>query len=422
MTMKNASCGTPPIAHIIISRTGLDEKGFRLRVNSVRRMNAKGLQELDAAHPVLLLLLFCCHIACLTRYVCRCSRLVLAGNPSWGASDFTTLSMSTISASRLAAVRHLLSRGVGGRPLAALIVTSQDAHQSEYVSARDERRAWLSGFTGSAGTAVVTMDEALLWTDGRYHLQASRQLDGAWTLMKQRMPGVPEPEEWLAANLPRGSLVGIDPFLVSANDVRRWRAALTAAKKEQAIVPTAQNLVDAAWATEPAAPQPPPPASAVRPLGLEYAGVPAAEKIAALRRVMEARNAGAVVVSALDEVAWLFNIRGADVDFNPVVTAYGLVTQSSAALYIGGARVTPDVAAHLGASPAPGSASAAAATTIRPYGAILTDVAALAAEFAGAPSSASHADEPTRRIWMDPAKVVHPTSYIPNPQIGRAHV
>ena len=112
------------------------------------------------------------------------------------------------------------------RPLAAYIVPSRDQHNSEYIAARDERRAFVSGFTGSAGVAVVTADKALLWTDGRYHAQAEAEMDHNWTLIKEGLPEAPSQGEWLCANLDPGSAVGVDPFLMAQTEYASLSAKL----------------------------------------------------------------------------------------------------------------------------------------------------------------------------------------------------
>ena len=110
--------------------------------------------------------------------------------------------------------------------MAAYIVPSRDQHNSEYIAARDERRAFVSGFTGSAGVAVVTADKALLWTDGRYHAQAEAEMDHNWTLIKEGLPEAPSQGEWLCSNLDPGSAVGVDPFLMAQTEYASLRAKL----------------------------------------------------------------------------------------------------------------------------------------------------------------------------------------------------
>lgn len=204
-------------------------------------------------------------------------------------------------------------------PIQAYIVPSADAHGSEYIAACDARRAFISGFDGSEGTAVITMKDAALWTDGRYFLQAEKQLDNNWILMKDAIPGTPTQGEWLSKKLPSGSRVGVDPFVIS---YERWKPL--AAQLESAghmLVPISDNLVDQVWDN-----RPPPPTNPVVPLDIKYAGKTWKEKINEVRQEMANKGAVALVVTALDEIAWLFNLRGSDIDFNPVFFAYGVIT------------------------------------------------------------------------------------------------
>ena len=127
----------------------------------------------------------------------------------------------------------------------AYLVPSEDAHQSEYIAEKDARREFISGFTGSAGFALITMEQAALWTDGRYFLQAEKQLDKDWTLMRGGLPETPKKEEWLAKVCPKGSKVGIDPKLISNEEAKKFGDSL----KEKKLVITAieENLIDMIW-------------------------------------------------------------------------------------------------------------------------------------------------------------------------------
>ena len=153
---------------------------------------------------------------------------------------------------RLEALRALM----GAASLSAYVIPSSDAHFSEYTPERDKRRAFMTGFTGSAGTAVVTSREGRLWTDGRYYLQAVQQMDPAlWTLMKDRLSSTPSVEDWLAGELPAGARVGVDPELFCVNALRRMERALTARGVALCAAP---RLVDAVWgAAQPALPAAP---------------------------------------------------------------------------------------------------------------------------------------------------------------------
>ena len=218
---------------------------------------------------------------------------------------------------RLAALRRQLALA----HLDAYIIPSGDAHASEYTAACDARRAFISGFTGSAGTAVVLRDSAHLFTDGRYHVQAAAQLDGNWTLHRVGVRGVADWPEWCTA-LASGTRVGVDAALVSHSDAH---ALLAAFGERVALVPSA-NLVDVVWTDRPAAATAPAYVHA-----LEYAGVHAADKLAALRTWLP--HGSLYVLSALDEIAWLLNLRGASVPCTPVFPAF-LVVGDDATLFV----------------------------------------------------------------------------------------
>ncbi|KAJ4714467.1 putative Xaa-pro aminopeptidase [Melia azedarach] len=232
----------------------------------------------------------------------------------------------------LAALRSLMSSH--DPPLHALVVPSEDYHQSEYVSARDKRRQFVSGFTGSAGLALITMNGALLWTDGRYFLQATQELTGEWKLM--RIGEDPAVEVWLADNLPNDATIGVDPWCVSIDTAQRWER--TFAKKQQKLVQTSTNLVDKVWKDRPAAETNP---VIVHPI--EFAGRSAVEKLKDLREKLTNEKACGMIITTLDEVAWLYNIRGTDVSYCPVVHAFAIVTTDSAFLYVDKRKVSSEV-------------------------------------------------------------------------------
>ncbi|CAG8719804.1 2756_t:CDS:2, partial [Acaulospora morrowiae] len=244
----------------------------------------------------------------------------------------------TNTTERLAKLRSLLKNEKYN--LTAYVIPSEDAHQSEYTAECDARRAFISGFTGSAGLAVVSADSAALFTDGRYFLQASKQLDHNWTLMKQGLPDVPTWQEYLQ-NLPKGSKIGIDPTLITAPDARTLSESL--GRNGSSLVPTDENLVDLVWGDA----RPPRPTNPLIVLEERYTGKPYKEKIANLREELAKEKRYGFVVSALDEIACqfnifslfpnvrlvtvafdnlqimkydftgLFNLRGSDVKFNP---------------------------------------------------------------------------------------------------------
>ncbi|CAJ1365195.1 unnamed protein product [Effrenium voratum] len=228
------------------------------------------------------------------------------------------------SADRLTGLRSLLS----AYNLDAYLVTSEDAHLSEYVCSADERRSFLTGFSGSAGSALVTMEKALLWTDSRYFLQAEKQLEGSeWILMKQLQANVPEMSDWVLEHL-KGKTVGVDPRLVPAELAEDWRGKWggAVALKELQV-----NLVDAVWTTRPEDPCNP---LQIHPLDL--AGETIQSKLTRVRDAIASQGAGAILLSALDQIAWLFNLRGSDIECNPVFFAYAAVLKDKAMLFLRG--------------------------------------------------------------------------------------
>ncbi|XP_042500770.1 aminopeptidase P1-like [Macadamia integrifolia] len=244
-------------------------------------------------------------------------------------------------------------------PLDALVVPSEDNHQSEYVSARDKRRQFVSGFTGSAGLALITMNEARLWTDGRYFLQATQQLSDRWRLM--RIGEDPAVEAWISENLPNDASIGVDPWCISIDTARRWEHAFT--KKQQRLVQTCTNLVDEVWKS-----RPPPEIKPVIIHPLEYAGWAVAEKLKDLREKLAKEKARGIIIAALDEVAWLYNVRGSDVSYNPVVHAYAIVISSSAFFYVDKKKVSAEVYSYMEEN----------GIEVRDYDEVSSDVALLA--------------------------------------------
>jgi len=245
-----------------------------------------------------------------------------------------------------------LMRGSGGNgavlteAIHALIIPSGDAHQSEYIADCDCRRAYVSGFTGSAGTAIVTEKDAALWTDGRYFLSASQQLDpDSWTLMKDGLPDTPSQADWLCKVLPaEGGKVGVDPFLLQV-DV--WKPlSLQLESSGHSLIATPRNLVDVAWGPD----RPDPPANPVFPLPLQYTGKPWQEKIDTVRAKMKEKSCQLLVVTNLDEIAWLLNLRGSDITYNPVFFSYVVLTLDEIHFFIDEHRLENHVKEHLNIS------------------------------------------------------------------------
>eukprot|EP00238_Polyblepharides_amylifera_P013764 CAMPEP_0196598434 /NCGR_PEP_ID=MMETSP1081-20130531/94318_1 /TAXON_ID=36882 /ORGANISM="Pyramimonas amylifera, Strain CCMP720" /LENGTH=636 /DNA_ID=CAMNT_0041924129 /DNA_START=383 /DNA_END=2290 /DNA_ORIENTATION=- len=250
-------------------------------------------------------------------------------------------------ASKLAQLRELMSK----EDVDALIIPTDDPHQSEYVAAYYARREFISGFTGTAGTVVVTRDQAFLWTDGRYFLQAEQQLCEGWTLMRAGLPNTPDFPDFLASSLGAGACVGVDPNTLSAQAAEALIDTLEATSVK--LKSLNNNLIDLVWGDA----RPPPPSAPLRAHPLHHAGVSAPQKLGALRAEMAGRGCAALVVSTLDQVAWLFNIRGGDIEFNPVPLCYALVEADRATLYVDDEKVNADVARYL----------ADAGVAVRPY-------------------------------------------------------
>ncbi|XP_065838781.1 xaa-Pro aminopeptidase 1-like [Oscarella lobularis] len=230
------------------------------------------------------------------------------------------------------------------QPIDGYIVPYQDHHQSEYLAPCDKRIEYVCGFTGSAGLAIVLKSKAAFWTDGRYHLQASSQLDKNWTVMKDGLPGVPKPEDWLPKALKGGNgKVGIDPFLFSKKQYEKFDKALTSEGHE--LVAIAKNLIDVVWKD-----QPPRPANKIIPLKFNYTGMKWEDKIKLIRSDLKKEKAKALVVTALDEIAWLFNLRGSDIDYNPVFFSYAVVGLTFVNLFLRDEQRSKEVRDHLNAS------------------------------------------------------------------------
>jgi Xaa-Pro aminopeptidase len=236
---------------------------------------------------------------------------------------------------RLSALRDELAR----RKLTGLVVPRADQQQNEYVSPSEERLAWLTGFTGSAGLAVVLAQEAAIFVDGRYTLQARKQVDGkAWTVE----PLVePPPESWISKHLKAGDRLGFDPWLHTSAAAERLAAACAKAGAE--FVAVDSNPVDTVW-TE----RPPPPIAPVSVHGPRYAGEAEAEKLGRIREEIGKLGADALVLSDSHAVAWTFNIRGADVAHTPLPLSYALVPREGRpTVFIDHRKLTNSTRDHL---------------------------------------------------------------------------
>jgi Xaa-Pro aminopeptidase len=282
------------------------------------------------------------------------------------------------SAERVAALRGRLAQS----GLAACLVPTADPHLSEYLPDHWAARTWLSGFDGSAGSLLVTADFAGLWTDSRYWVQAEAQLRGSGiVLMRAGAPEVPDMLDWVLAHLAHGDRIAVDGRVLDLAAARRWRSGLDGAGMALVLD---QDPVGAVWSDRPALPEArvfehlPPHACRTR-----------ADNLAAVRAAMREHGAAWHLLSSLDDIAWLLNLRGADVDYNPVFLAHALLDAEGVRLFV-----------------APGKIDAALAARLAADGVVLRDYAALAAELAALPAGAA--------LLVDPARVTAGTlSHVP---------
>ncbi|GAA4010074.1 aminopeptidase P family protein [Sphingomonas swuensis] len=242
----------------------------------------------------------------------------------------------TVHSDRLAALRATLAAdGLDG-----FVVPLTDEHMSEYVGSYAQRLGWLTGFEGSAGSAVVLADKAAIFTDGRYTLQVRSQVDGAdWSY-----EAVPEssPASWLKLHAPEGGRIGYDPWLHRRDWVRQASEALKA--RGASLVAVGDNPVDRVWRDRPA--------PSIAPLTVQperFTGRSSADKRQQVAEWLDQNKADAAVLAALDSIAWTFNVRGTDVSHTPVALAYALVhADGTADLFVAGEKVTPELRQHLG--------------------------------------------------------------------------
>lgn len=250
--------------------------------------------------------------------------------------------MTQMIQDRLAALREVMRR----ESIDAFIFPSTDPHNGEYVPAHWEGRKWISGFDGSAGTAVVTMDKAALWTDSRYFIAAEEQLQGTeFKLMKERVEGTPTISQWLGMSLAHinGAVVGLDGYVNAANEVRGLAEEL----RRQGGITIRTNLdpLDIIWKDRPEIPL-----NTVVQHPLEYSGETAESKLQRIRTAVKRSGAEALLVTALDDIAWTLNLRGSDVHCNPVAVAYLLIDVEKTILYINKVKLAPSAADALKAA------------------------------------------------------------------------
>ena len=220
------------------------------------------------------------------------------------------------------------------------LVPTADFHQSEYVGAYFKVRAWLSGFTGSAGTLVVTRDHAYLWTDGRYFIQAGRELeDTGVTLMKMREEGVPTVDEFLEENLPKGGCLGCDGRTIS---VSQGKAYADMMEKKQGCFLCQDDLGGKIWNDRPMMSR-----EQAFLVDVKYVGRSREEKLADVRSIMRENRADIHLLSSLDDIAWLLNIRGNDIECNPVILSYVILTEKDVFFYVQEEAVSLEIRAEL---------------------------------------------------------------------------
>lgn len=273
----------------------------------------------------------------------------------------------TKTSEKLGALRAAMAQ----HQLAAFLIPSSDPHQSEYVAPRWETRSWLSGFTGSAGTLVVTDNHAGLWTDSRYFIQGEQQLAGSEVaLMKQGVPHAPEHVDWLANNLQSGDRLGFDGRVVSLAQARLLKRKL---QPKGIHLEARYDLAGSVWQERPAMPE-----SEVFDFPTEYAGASREDKLGRLRTWLQEQAADAVLLTALDDIAWTLNIRASDVDYNPVCLSYLLVGSESAHWFVGKDRI-----------------DASLQTAMSEAGVVVEDYRAVEEALTGFPSS--------KRLAIDPA-------------------
>lgn len=276
--------------------------------------------------------------------------------------------MKTTIVERIAALRKIMQE----RRIDAYIIPSSDPHMSEYPAARWETRRWISGFTGSAGTIVVTADKAGLWTDSRYFLQAIDQLQGSGIeLYKLALPETPSIPEFLLTELHEGQTAGFDGACYSIADSRTLVQKLS---RKGIKVDSSMDLPGEVWDDRPEIP-----GDSLFEMPIEYSGKSTSEKIEEINAMLRESEADCTILSALDEVAWTFNIRGTDVTYNPVVISYAFVSKKENVLFIQPKKLTEEAAKRL-----------------KEEGVILADYSMIRTYLSRLPENS--------RVFLDPAK------------------
>jgi Xaa-Pro aminopeptidase len=233
-------------------------------------------------------------------------------------------------------IRQLMKQG----NIAAVIIPSDDPHQSEYVAEHWQARKWLTGFSGSAGTAVITADHAILWTDFRYYIQAEKQISGSWfELYKMGEPDVPTFQKWLIDTLKPKDTIGIDGNVFSMANVKKYK---TQFKAKGLLLDTDIDFIKELWTDRPARPK-----SAAFSLSEQYAGKSRKDKIRQLHKQMDTLDASYHLIATLDDIAWTLNLRGQDVHTNPVNIAFVLIAPKKVSLFVSHGKIDNELAREL---------------------------------------------------------------------------
>ncbi|KAK4883140.1 hypothetical protein RN001_006459 [Aquatica leii] len=271
---------------------------------------------------------------------------------------------------RLKALRKILNNTAELKdpfPLDALLVTSDDDHQTEFVSNYDKRREYISGFSGRGGDAIITMDKAVLWADGQYYQQANEEINCDWLLMQEGNSLVPTQAQWLISEFPNGARIGADPRLIAADYWNSLEYELQSESEKLQLVKTKINLIDKIWLNHSETEE----EKHAFTLDEHYTGKHWTQKVNETRKELRHLHAEAMVVTALDEIAWLLNIRGRDIPYTRFVKSYVLLSQSSVTLYVDLNKTKRNVTTFFNAE-IPGLTDST--VEIKPYGDIWLDL------------------------------------------------
>uniref|UniRef100_A0A915Q3N2 Aminopeptidase P N-terminal domain-containing protein n=1 Tax=Setaria digitata TaxID=48799 RepID=A0A915Q3N2_9BILA len=240
---------------------------------------------------------------------------------------------------RVLFTRHDVIKGVGGS-IDAYLLPSTDSHQSEYISERDFRVRFLTGFSGSNAFALITLTEALVWTDGRYFIQAQNELESGWKMMKEGVPDAVSTTDWMIQNLKKGSRVAFDPQLCRHAEALRLMDVL--GKVDIIVLPLKGNLVDYIWNDRPEECF-----GQILMMKEDEHGMESSKKIEKVRHELHVKGCNTAIFTSLDDVAWLLNIRGSDIPYNPVVFAIIFMTPDEVHLFISKKKLNNEIRSHL---------------------------------------------------------------------------